>query len=55
MLVITTIFSKINKAYETSAEFWITLIGAFLFFFLTYIYANQYPINLIYAAYFQPL
>ena len=52
MLVITTIFSKINKAYETSTEAWITLIGAFLFFFLTYIYANQYPINLIYAGIF---
>ena len=52
MLVITTIFSKINKAYETSAEAWITIIGGFLFFFLTYIYANQYPINLIYAGIF---
>ena len=52
MLVITTIFSKINKAYETSAEAWITIIGGFLFLFLTYIYANQYPINLIYAGIF---
>ena len=52
LLVITTIFSKINKAYETSAEAWITIIGGFLFFFLTYIYANQYPINLIYAGIF---
>ena len=52
MLVITTIFSKINKAYETSAEAWITIIGGFLFFFLTYNYANQYPINLIYAGIF---
>ena len=52
ILVITTIFSKINKAYETSAEAWITIIGGFLFFFLTFIYANQYPINLIYAGIF---
>ena len=52
MLVITTIFSKINKAYETSAEAWITIIGGFLFFFLTYTYANQYPVNLIYAGIF---
>ena len=52
LLVITTIFSKINKAYETSAEAWITIIGGFLFLFLTYIYANQYPINLIYAGIF---
>ena len=52
LLVITTIFSKINKAYETSTEAWITIIGGFLFFFLTYIYANQYPINLIYAGIF---
>ena len=38
LLVITTIFSKINKAYETSAEAWITIIGGFLFFLGLFIF-----------------
>ena len=41
MLIITTIFSRINKAYETTTEAVITVFGVFLFFFLSLFYANQ--------------
>ena len=33
MLIITTITARLNKAYETSTELFITVGGSFLFLF----------------------
>ena len=52
MLVITTISSRFNKAYETSTEAVITLGGSFLFLFLVMFYGDVYPLNLIMVATF---
>ena len=52
MLIITTIFSRINKAYETTTEAVITVFGVFLFFFLSLFYADQYPYNIIFVGIF---
>ena len=52
MLIITTITARLNKAYETSTELFITVGGSFLFLFSVMIFADSYPINLIVVAIF---
>ena len=52
MLIITTITSRYNKAYETTTEAVLTLGGSFLFLFMIMVYANSYPLNLIMVATF---
>ena len=52
MLVVTTITSRLNKAYETSLEAVFTIGGTFLFLFMVMIYADSYPINLVIVAIF---
>ena len=52
MLIITTITARLNKAYETSTELFITVGGSFLFLFSVVIFADSYPINLIVVAIF---
>ena len=52
MLLITTFFSRINKAYETKSEFVITIGGSFLFLFAIIAYKNMYPLNLIFVGIF---
>ena len=52
MLIITTITARLNKAYETSTELFITVGGSFLFLFSVMIFADSYPINLIVVATF---
>ncbi len=52
MLIITTITARLNKAYETSTELFITVGGSFLFLFSIMIFADSYPINLIVVAIF---
>ena len=52
MLVITTITSRFNKAYETTTEAVLTIGGSFLFLFLVMFYADLYPLNLIMVATF---
>ena len=52
MLVITTIASRFNKAYETTTEAVLTIGGSFLFLFLVMYYADLYPLNLIMVATF---
>lgn len=50
MLVITTFFSRINKAYETMSEAIINIVGTFLFAIMYY--NDVYPLNLILVAIF---
>ena len=52
MLVVTTITSRLNKAYETGTEAFITIGGSFLFLLLVSIYGDSYPLNLIMVAIF---
>lgn len=52
MLIVTTFFSRINKAYETKSEFVITIGGSFLFLFAIIAYKNMYPLNLIFVCIF---
>lgn len=52
MLVITTFFSRINKAYETMSEAIINIVGTFLFLFAIMYYNDVYPLNLILVAIF---
>ena len=52
MLIITTITARLNKAYETSTELFITVGGSFLFLFSVMIFADSYPVNLIVVAIF---
>ena len=52
MMVITTITSRLNKAYETGTEAFITIGGSFLFLLLVLIYGDSYPLNLIMVAIF---
>ena len=55
MLIITTFFSRINKAYETQSEAIITIVGSFGFLFAIMYYDNIYPLNLILVAIFSGL
>ena len=52
MLVITTITSRFNKAYETTTEAVLTIGGSFSLLFLVMYYADLYPLNLIMVATF---
>ena len=52
MLVVTTITSRLNKAYETTLEAFFTIGGTFLFLFMVMIYADSYPLNLVMVAIF---
>lgn len=52
MLVITTLFARINKAYETTSEAIINIVGTFIFLFAIMYYDNVYPLNLILVAIF---
>ena len=52
MLIITTFFSRINKAYETKSEAFITILGSFASLFAIMIFSENYPINLILVAIF---
>ena len=52
MLVVTTITSRLNKAYETTLEAVFTVGGTFLFLFMVMIYGDSYPLNLVMVAIF---
>ena len=52
MLVVTTITSRLNKAYETTQEAVFTIGGTFLFLFMVMIYGDSYPLNLVMVAIF---
>ena len=47
MLVLTTIASRINKAYETSTEAFVTIGGSFGMMFLIIFNSESYPLNLV--------
>ena len=55
MLVITTIFSRINKAYETTEEAIINLAGSFIVLFLIFGFSEFFPYNIILLAIFSGL
>lgn len=55
MLIITAITSRINKAFETAKEMWITIIGTFVFLFAIIFFADIYPLNLLLVAIFSAL
>lgn len=52
MLIITTFFSRINKAYETKSEALITILGSFASLFAIMFFSENYPTNLILVAIF---
>ena len=52
MLIITTFFSRINKAYETTSEALITILGSFASLFAIMFFSENYPTNLILVAFF---
>ncbi len=52
MLVITTFFSRINKAYETTSEAIITIIGSFIFLFAIMFFDDSFPLNIILVSIF---
>ena len=52
MLIITTFFSRINKAYETKSEAFITILGSFASLFAIMFFSENYPTNLILVAIF---
>ena len=52
MLIVTTITSRLNKAYETTLEAVFTIGGTFLFLFMVMIYGDSYPVNLVMVAIF---
>ena len=47
MLIITTIFSRINKAYETTEEAIINIAGTFIVLFLIMFFNESFPLNII--------
>jgi len=47
MLVITTFFSRINKAYETISEAIITIAGSFILLFAIMFFDEIFPLNII--------
>lgn len=55
MLLFTALTARINKAFETAEEMWVTIISTFVFLFAIIIFANTYPINLILVAIFSAL
>ncbi|MAU63987.1 MAG: hypothetical protein CMC38_06565 [Flavobacteriaceae bacterium] len=52
MLIITTIFSRINKAYETVEEAIINIAGSFIILFLIIFLSDSFPTNIILVAVF---
>jgi FtsH-binding integral membrane protein len=52
MLVITTITTRINKAYETTAEMVLTILGTFGFLFAITFFSHIFPLNLLLVACF---
>ena len=52
MLVITTITTRINKAYETTAEMVLTTLGTFGFLFAITFFSHIFPLNLLLVACF---
>jgi len=52
MLVITTFFARINKAYETTSEAIINIAGTFIFLFAIMYFDDVYPLNLVLVAIF---
>ena len=52
MLVITTFFSRINKAYETTSEAIITILGSFIFLFAIMFFDDSFPLNIILVSIF---
>ena len=52
MLIITTIFSRINKSYETTEEAIINLVGSFVVLFLIFGFSDFFPYNIILLAVF---
>lgn len=55
MLMITAIAARINKAFETAKEMWITIVGTFAFLFAIIFFADIYPLNLLLVAIFSAL
>lgn len=55
MLIVTAITARINKAFETSKEMWVTIISTFAFLFAIIFLADIYPLNLILVAIFAAL
>ena len=45
MLVITTFFSRINKAYETISEAIITIAGSFILLFAIMFFDEIFPLK----------
>lgn len=52
MLLITTFFARINKAYETTGEALFTIAGSFVFLFVVLGTSEKYPANLFSVAIF---
>lgn len=52
MLVLTTFTARINKAFETPLETFITVGGSFLMLFLIMFNAETYPMNIIFVGIF---
>lgn len=46
MLILTAITAKTNRSFETSVEFWGTILGMFGLLFVVHYYKDSYPINL---------
>ena len=55
MLVITSVTAKINQAFETGREMWITIISSFVLLFAVMIFDDSYPLNLILVACFSAI
>ncbi len=55
MLLITTIFSRINRDFETWTESFINTLGILLFLILAWAYGDQFPINIIMVGIFSGL
>lgn len=55
MLLITAIGARINKAFETGKEMFITIIGTFIFLFAVIFFANSFPVNIIMVGIFSGL
>ena len=52
MLVLTTFTARINKAFETPLETFITVGGSFIMLFLIMFNAETYPMNIIFVGIF---
>ncbi len=55
MLLITAFTARINKAFETGKEMWLTILGTFAFLFAILFFADSFPINIILIAIFSAL